>query len=60
MENPKQRITYAVISEKFPIPKTRFDSYELANRWAKMEQPQNRPFYIVKCIENYEIIKGGE
>lgn len=55
IETPKDRISYAVICEKFPIPDLYFDSYELAKRWLKLEQPNNKPHYIVKRTEHFEI-----
>ena len=52
---PTDKVSYAVICEKFPTPQTYFTTYELAKRWIEMEQPDNRPFYIVKRTEHFEI-----
>lgn len=56
---PEDKITYAVICKKFPNPTTYFESYELAKRWVKLEQPNNRPFYIVKRTEHFELCNNG-
>jgi len=53
---PDEIVSYGIISEKFPVPRSRFDSYDTAAWFAKFEQPDNRPFYIVKCVEKFEII----
>ena len=52
---PEDKTTYAVICKKFPNPNVYFESYELAKRWVKLEQPNNRPFYIVKRTEHFEL-----
>ena len=59
IESPKDKISYAIICEKFPIPHLYFDSYELAEKWLKLQQPNDKPHYIVKCTEHFEICKGG-
>ena len=51
MKCPEDIVSYGVICEKFPDPQVRFDTYDLALKWAKMEQPANRPHYIVKCVQ---------
>ena len=55
VETPRDKVSYAIICEKFPEPKTYFSSYELAVRWLKLEQPNNGPYYIVRVIEHFEI-----
>ena len=57
MKCPDDIVSYAIICERFPIPQSRFDTYDLALRFAKMDQPADRPFYIVKCVEKFEILK---
>lgn len=52
---PKDIVSYAVICEKFPKPDTYFESYELAKRWIKIEQPNYRPHFIVKRVEHFEL-----
>ena len=56
MKCPEDIVSYGVICKKFPDPQARFDTYDLALKWAKMEQPANRPHYIVKCVEKFEIL----
>ena len=56
MKYPEDIVNYGVICEKFPDPQVRFDTYDLALKWAKMEQPANKPHYIVKCVEKFEIL----
>ena len=51
---PEDKVQYAVICEKFPIPRMYFGTYSSAVSWIKIEQPADRPHYIVKCIEHYE------
>lgn len=55
----KDKISYAIICEKFPVPRLYFDSYELAEKWLKLEQPNNKPHCIVKRTEHFEICKGN-
>lgn len=55
MNTPEERISYAVICEKMPNPCCFFGSYKEAVKWAKFDQPENRPFYIVKRVEHFEI-----
>lgn len=55
MKAPDDKINYAIICNKFPIPQTRYATYDLAVEWAKFDQPNYRPFYIVKCTEHFEI-----
>ncbi len=57
MKCPEDCISYAVICKKFPIPQSRFNSYDLAVKWAKMNQRNNRPYYIVRCVEKFEILE---
>lgn len=60
IEAPKDKVSYAVICEKFPDPCSYFDSYDLAARWLKLEQPNNKPHYIVKRTEHFEICNGKQ
>ena len=55
IEIPKDKVSYAVICERFPNPQTYFNTYDLAVRWLKMEQPNNKPHYIVKRTEHFEV-----
>lgn len=57
MKAPDDKISYAVICNNFPNPQTRYATYDLAVKWAKLDQPSHRPFYIVKCTEHFEICK---
>lgn len=57
IEAPKDKVDYAVICEKFPNPCIYFDSYDLAVRWLKLEQLNNKPHYIVKRTEHFEICR---
>lgn len=50
------KISYAVICDKFPVPCVYFDTYDSAEHWAKIDQPNYRPFYIVKRSEHFEIV----
>ena len=54
---PDSKVSYAVICEKYPDPCIYFDSYDLALKWANINQPDNLPFYIVKRIEHFEVCK---
>lgn len=54
---PDSKVSYAVICEKYPDPCMYFDSYDLALKWANINQPDNRPFYIVKRTEHFEVCK---
>ena len=56
MKCPEDIVSYGVICEKFPDTQVCFNTYDLALKWAKMEQPANRPYYIVKCVEKFEIL----
>lgn len=55
MKAPDDEISYAIICNKFPVPQERYTTYDLALKWAKLNQPEYRPFYIVKCTEHFEI-----
>ena len=55
MKCPEEKIYYGVICERFPEPSVYFETFESAIRWAKSEQPAYRPYYIVECVEHYEI-----
>ena len=50
------KISYSVICDKFPSPHIYFNTYDEAERWAKFDQPNDRPFYIVKRSEHFEIV----
>ena len=50
------RISYAVICDKFPSPQVYFNTYDEAEQWARFDQPNHRPFYIVKRLEHFEIV----
>lgn len=54
---PNEIVSYGIVCEKFPVPRSRFDSYDAAVRFTKFNQPDNRPFYIVKCVERFEILE---
>lgn len=55
IKTPKDKVSYGIICDKFPEPHAYFSTYDLALRWLKLEQPNNRPHYIVKRTEHYEI-----
>ena len=48
--------SYAVICDKFPSPHVYFNTYGEAERWARYNQPNNRPYYIVERLEHFEIV----
>lgn len=50
------KISYAVICDKFQSPHIYFNTYKEAERWARFDQPNDRPFYIVKRSEHFEIV----
>lgn len=50
------KISYSVICEKFPDAHIYFETYDEAKHWAEFEQPNHRPFYIVKRTEHFEIV----
>lgn len=52
---PNDKISYAVICEKFPNPTVYYNTCDLALKWAKLDQPNDRPYYIVKRTEHFEI-----
>lgn len=49
-------ISYAVICDKFPSPHVYFNTYAEAEHWAKFDQPNDRPYYIIKRTEHFEIV----
>ena len=55
MKTPEERITYAVICEKFPVSGMYFNTYGEADDYAKFEQPAYRPYYIIERTEHFEI-----
>lgn len=61
METPKTEISYDIICDKMPNPQSHYSTYELAEKWAKMELAFDKPVYIVKRTTTYEIcgIIGG-
>ena len=50
------KISYTVICNKFPIPYVYFNTYKEAERWAKFDQPDHRPYYIIERSEHFEIV----
>lgn len=50
------KISYTVICDKCPSPHVYFDTYDEAVRWARFNQPNYRPYYIVECSEHFEIV----
>ena len=55
--NSLERKSYSVICEKQPKPCIYFDSYDLAEKWAKSDQPDYRPFYIVERTERFKLVR---
>lgn len=55
MNTPEEKITYSVICENSPTPDIYFDTYEEAVKFAKFNQPANKPYYIVERVEHFEI-----
>ena len=51
-----KKISYAVICDKFTSPHIYFNTYDEAKRWARFNQPDYRPYYIVKRSEHFEIV----
>lgn len=52
---PNDKVSYAIICDKFPNPTVYYDTYDLALKWAKLDQPNHRPHYIVKRTEHFEM-----
>ena len=50
------KISYAIICDKFPSPHVYFNTYDEAEHWARFNQPDYRPYYIIKCSEHFEIV----
>ena len=50
------KISYAVICDKFPSPHVYFNTYDEAEHWARFNQPNYRPYYIVERSEHFEIV----
>ena len=50
------KISYAVICDKFPSPHVYFNTYNEAEHWARFNQPNYRPYYIIKRSEHFEIV----
>ena len=48
--------SYTVICNKFQIPHVYFNTYEEAEHWAKFNQPNYRPYYIIERSEHFEIV----
>lgn len=57
---PKDIVNYTVICENFPIPRAYFETYDLAKRWVEIDQPNNRPYYIIKRTEHFELCNQEE
>lgn len=55
MKTPEEKISYAAISQQMPTPHLYFESYKEAEEYAKKEQPEYRPYYIVERVEHFEI-----
>ena len=51
------KISYAVICDKFPSPHIYFNTYDEAEYWARFNQPNYRPYYIIKRTEHFEIVR---
>ena len=52
---PCVRVRYSVVCEHFPTPTTYFDTPDMAIHWAKFDQPNDKPHYVIKCTEHYEL-----
>ncbi len=50
------KVSYSVICNKSPSPHIYFNTYEEAEHWARFDQPNYRPYYIIKCSEHFEIV----
>ena len=50
-----EKVRYSVICDRFPSPQTYFDTFETAKNFAEFDQPKDRPHYVIKCIEHYEL-----
>jgi hypothetical protein len=50
------KISYSVICEKFPNPHIYFNTYDEAEHWARFNQPNYRPYYIIEHSEHFEIV----
>ena len=50
------KISYAVICDKFPSPHVYFNTYDEAEHWARFNQPNYRPYYISERSEHFEIV----
>ena len=50
------KISYSTICDKFPIPQVYFNTYAEAEHWARFNQPNNRPYYIIERSEHFEIV----
>lgn len=50
------RISYSTICDKFPSPHVYFNTYAEAEHWARFNQPNNRPYYIIERSEHFEIV----
>jgi hypothetical protein len=48
--------SYAIICDKFPSPQVYFNTYDEAEHWAIINQPNYRPYYIVERSEHFEIV----
>jgi hypothetical protein len=50
------KISYTVICDKFPNPQVYFNTYNEAEHWARFNQSNYRPYYIIKRSEHFEIV----
>ena len=48
--------SYAVICDKFPNPQVYFNTYDEAEHWARFDQPNYRPYYIIERSEHFKIV----
>jgi hypothetical protein len=55
MKAPEDKIYFGSVCEHFPDCSVFFNTYNDAENWAKNNQPDYRPYYIVKKIEHFEI-----
>ena len=50
------KISFSVICDKFPSPQVYFNTYKEAEHWARFDQPNHRPYYIIERSEHFEIV----
>ena len=56
VDAPQDEITYGIMNKNGHISCLWSKSYAEALDYAKKEQPMNRPYYILKRTEHYEIV----